>query len=287
MISKKKLFFIFTFVLPIFNVITIIYKNLFNNWLNLTIVLFSITLFVLSLFFYKKKLFTHCKFALFLQIILFLIVLMFSILKYYNLITIFSSIASFRDFIISTGSYGMLVYVIIQILQVMFLPIPTMIINLAGVAIYGPIVGAMLCTTGILIGSYLSFMVGKILGKKVAIWLVGENVVNKYAKQLNEKGRFFLFIAFLLPLFPDDTLCIIAGITDMKFKTFFIISTITRPIGVIFMSFFGGGYIIPFKGWGLYVWPVLLVIIIIAVIYVYKHQSELEEKVLKLIKKNQ
>ena len=179
----------------------------------------------------------------------------------------------------------MLVYVVVQFLQVMFLPIPSMIINLAGVAIYGPLLGALLCTIGVLSASYCSFLMGKIFGYRVAVWIAGESSVIKYTNILNEKGKFFLTVAFLLPLFPDDMLCLISGITPMTFKTFAIIASITRPIGVVFMSFFGGGYIIPFSGWGLFVWPVILVIAIVAVIVVYKYQTQIEGYILSKIKR--
>ena len=81
-------------------------------------------------------------------------------------------------------------------------------------------------------------------------------------------------------MFPDDILCLIAGITNMKFKTFAWITTITRPIGVICMSYFGGGHIIPFSGWGIYVWSVLLIVIIVIVALIYKYQEKLQDFVL-------
>ena len=160
-----------------------------------------------------------------------------------------------------------------------------MIITLTGVAIYGPLLGSILCTIGVLLGSYCSFLFGKLLGFKIVCWVSGKQNAIKYAEIINNRGKFFLIIAFLLPLFPDDILCLIAGITTMKFKHFFWIALITRPIGVICMSFFGGGYIIPFTGWGLFVWPFILVFAIVAVVLLTKYQPQIEERILtKLLK---
>ena len=93
-------------------------------------------------------------------------------------------------------------------------------------------------------------------------------------------------VAFLLPMFPDDILCLIAGITNMKFKTFAIVTAITRPIGVICMSYFGSGYIIPFTGWGIYVWVALLVVVVITVFLTYRYQERMQNFVLnKLFKR--
>lgn len=198
-----------------------------------------------------------------------------------DVLTIFSSIESFKRFILSTKEKGMIIYVLIQFVQVLSVPIPSMIITLTGVAIYGPFIASFLCSLGVLLGSYCSFFVGKMFGFKIVKWIVGEKNAIKYANIIEKKGKFFLIIAFLLPLFPDDILCLISGLTTMKFKQFFWIALITRPIGVICMSYFGGGYIVPFTGWGLFVWPVILVVAIVAVVLLTKHQEKIEQWVLE------
>ena len=203
----------------------------------------------------------------------------------YNMLHIFSSISSFKEFILSTKEKGMLVYIFIQFIQVLSVPIPSMIITLTGVAIYGPLLGSLLCTTGVLLGSYCSFFIGKIFGFKIVSWVAGYDTAVKYANIINDRGKFFLIIAFLLPLFPDDILCLIAGITTMKFKHFFWIALITRPIGVVCMSFFGGGYIIPFTGWGLFVWPLILIVVVFLVYYSTKYQPQMEKWILNKINK--
>ncbi len=245
-----------------------------NIYEKLAFLLVSILLSAYHLLAPKNK--TLKRFALLVNIVMLITIALFVLLHSQNLMYIFSSIGSFKDFILGSGSIGMLVYIAVQFLQVMFLPIPSLIITLAGVAIYGPFLGALLCCVGVLLGSYISFLVGKVFGKKVAIWLFGEEKANKCADILNKKGKIFLIIAFLLPLFPDDLLCLTAGITTMKFKTFFFITTCTRPIGIVFMSFFGGGYIIPFNGWGLYVWPFILAFVIFVLVYYTKKQQQIE-----------
>lgn len=207
------------------------------------------------------------------------------IFKRTNILEIFSSIASFKEFILSTKEKGMIIYVLIQFIQVLSVPIPSMIITLTGVAIYGPLLGAILCTLGVLLGSYASFFVGKVFGVKIVKWIVGEEKAIRYANIIEKKGKFFLIIAFLLPLFPDDILCLISGLTTMKFKTFFWIALITRPIGVICMSYFGGGYIVPFTGWGLFVWPIILIVAVLAVVILTKYQEKIEEWVLLKLNK--
>ncbi len=198
------------------------------------------------------------------------------ILDMNNLGYIFSSIANLKAFILYTKERGMIVYILIQIAQVIFMPIPAAIITLAGAAIWGPLLGGILDSIGVLLGSYISFAIGKIFGARVVAYIVGKDQAEKYAKVINDRGKFFLAYAFLLPFFPDDILCLIAGMTSMKFGSFFAISTITRPIGVMFMSYFGSGSVIPFSGWGIVIWIFIVIISAIMVVLLTTYQDRIE-----------
>ena len=187
----------------------------------------------------------------------------------------------------STKEKGILVYILIQIMQVIFLPIPAAIICIVGSIIYGPLLGAVYCSIGILIGSYISFFIGKTFGYKLVSWIVGKDNTEKYTKIIRKRGGFFLAIAFLLPMFPDDILCLISGITNLSFKQFFWITLITRPIGVIAMSYFGGGHIIPFSGWGIYAWMAILICVVTIIVITYKYQDNMQTFILnKIFKKH-
>lgn len=284
--NKKKLLFYMVLILCPILIAFSIYENpikIYNIYIEILVIFISVMASVLSYYFRKRTGGFWYKLLFFLNVLSAILFIIWTVLEKYNLLDVFTSISSFKAFILSTKEKGMLIYVAVQILQVMFVPIPSMIITLTGVAIYGPFLGALLCSLGVLLGSYLSFAVGKVFGFRVVSWMVGKDNANKYAQIINDRGKFFLIIAFLLPLFPDDILCLIAGLTTMKFKHFAIIAGITRPIGVICMSYFGGGYVIPFSGWGLYVWPIILIIAIAAVVITTKFQPQLEGWVLTKI----
>ena len=210
----------------------------------------------------------------------------YAILFKLNIITTISSVESLKNYILSLKSKGVYIYILIQAAQVVILPVPAAIICVVGSLIYGPLLGGLYCSIGILIGSFISFIIGKTFGYKIVSWIAGKENTDKYSQIIRKRGAFFLAVAFLLPMFPDDILCLIAGITNMKFKTFAIVTAITRPIGVICMSYFGSGYIIPFTGWGKYVWAVLLVVVVIIVFLTYRYQEQMQNFVLnKLFKR--
>ena len=47
-------------------------------------------------------------------------------------------------------------------------------------------------------------------------------------------------LAFLLPFFPDDVLCILAGLTELPFRRFALLVIAARPWGLLFASAVGG-----------------------------------------------
>ena len=204
-------------------------------------------------------------------------ILFFHVLKTNNLLYIFSSVATFKFFILSTKGLGVVIYILIQMAQIIILPIPASIIAIAGAIIYGPLLGSIFCTIGVLLGSYISFIIGRTLGYKLVCWAVGKDNAEKYANILNNNGKIFMCIAFLLPMFPDDILCLIAGLTNMKFSHFFAIATIFRPIGVICMCFFGSGSIIPFSGWGIPLWIIIGLLMLTVIIISCKYKDNLEK----------
>ncbi len=287
MLRKKWIYYFLLLILPLILLFCCNLTNLNDDYFvfKILIVLTSFLFSFLSIIFHNLKKISLSRLLFVLNIILLIIYFVWHMFNKYNMLHIFSSISSFKEFILSTKEKGMLVYIFIQFIQVLSVPIPSMIITLTGVAIYGPLLGSLLCTTGVLLGSYCSFFIGKIFGFKIVSWVAGHDMAVKYANIINDRGKFFLIIAFLLPLFPDDILCLIAGITTMKFKHFFWIALITRPIGVVCMSFFGGGYIIPFTGWGLFVWPLILIVVVFLVYYSTKYQPQMEKWILNKINK--
>ena len=55
----------------------------------------------------------------------------------------------------------------------------------------------------------------------------------KYLDVIRRKRDVFLALAFLFPFFPDDVLCILAGLTDISFRRFAVLVLLTRPWGLL------------------------------------------------------
>lgn len=239
-----------------------------------------LTLFILSLIFYfKKNKYFSAVVTTFCLITFFVVI--FAIFFFTGLIEHFRDIESARQWFDSFGVIAWLMLFLIQLLQVVVLPIPAQITTIAGVLIFGALQCFFISAVAVIVGSLICFGIGKWLGVKVAYKFAPKDTVDKYRKLLNKKGKVLLPLFFLLPCFPDDLLCFVAGATTMTFRYFLIITLLTRTFGIGCICWFGSGELIPFSGWGIPVWIILGIVLITVVVLVLKYQDNIENWVIK------
>lgn len=175
-----------------------------------------------------------------------------------------------------TGAWGMVVYVLIQILQVVILPLPAVVCYVPGSIIWGAPMATLLASLGVIIGSVIAYFIGRIWGKKAVIWIAGKETTEKYSAYFGKRGKGIFVIMQILPFFPDDILCMVAGLTSMNFVFFIIVMCTVRPAIISVYCFLGSGDIIPFSGWGIYVWVAIFAVCIALAVLSFKYQDKFE-----------
>lgn len=186
----------------------------------------------------------------------------------------------------NTGKWGMVVYVFIQILQVVILPLPAVVCYVPGSRIWGAGIATLLASIGVLIGSVIAYCIGRFFGKKAVIWIAGKETTDKYIKYIGNKGKVIFVLMQILPFFPDDILCMIAGLTSMSFPFFLAVMILVRPLIIAAYCYLGNGSIIPFSGWGIPVWIAIFAVCIVLAILSFKYQDRVEKWLVTKFKKN-
>ena len=112
---------------------------------------------------------------------------------------------------------------------------------------------AFLLTWGaVTLGSVIVFILARALGQQFVGQFVSEKLSDKYLDVIRRKRDVFLALAFLFPFFPDDILCILAGLTDISFKRFFLLAVAARPWGLLVACMVGSATLsIPLWGMAL------------------------------------
>ncbi len=188
------------------------------------------------------------------------------------------SIEDLREYVAGYGAYTIPVFILIQFLQVVLLPIPGMVTIGAGVALFGPFYGSLYSFIGITSASFVAFFIGRKLGVKVASWLVGKETLDKWLEIVKGKDKVALTFMFIFPFFPDDVLCFVAGLSTMSAGYYSVMIVIARLLTVFVTSYSFNGNIIPYNTWwGLLIWAIILVITAGICYYIYKNGDKIEK----------
>lgn len=221
----------------------------------------------------KKVIFKLAISALFIIAIMIVAYLIFDALGITNLTR-----RQLQDFVYSTGVLAPLVFIGVSFVQVSIVPIPGMVTILAGNYLFGPILAFLYSYIGMMAGAIFAWWLGKVLGRPYVNWLAGgKEQADEWLKRLKGREIVFLFFAFLLPLFPDDFLCSVAGVLPISFFTFFVMQVITRATSIGTSLLFMSGEIIPFHGWGLWVIGIVTLFSVVIFVICLKYADKLNE----------
>lgn len=209
-----------------------------------------------------------------------LLMLVFEIVFSLDIVNVF-----FSNFI--TTANGVWVYLaiwLIMFLQVTILNIPAYVVLSASVSIglntlsWGYFLTVI---TAYMSGCILAYWLGRWFGVKAVRWCAGsQEDFDKWCSFINTKGKWWYFLTILLPVFPDDLLCLVAGSIKFKFGTYCLFNFIGRSIGLITMllvlkliGIMGCGF--PFM---IIIWAVALIMEIVALIIIKKKLSQKVDK---------
>jgi len=177
-------------------------------------------------------------------------------------------------FIESFHPYDDLVFIVIQIFQVLVAgAVPAEISGVIGGYLYGPVVGAIYSTIGLSIGSWLAFILSRVFGLPLVRRLVNPSIMQKYDHFIEMRGPLVCFILFLIPGFPKAALCYIIGLSQMNVWIFIAISTVGRLFGTILLSLTGDSV----RTMRFAVLFVILGLVAIFYLFVYFYRDKLRE----------
>ncbi len=219
------------------------------------------------------------------NVVAFIIIGVLAIFNLCGIFETFSDMEKIKQVILSAGFWGYLIYVLIQMLNVVVLPLPAFAFIFLGLGLYGPWQTFFLTYLSFVLGSIVCFFIGRVFGQKAVVWCVGEENTQKYKKAIGSKGNLLFVMMQVLPFFPDDILCMIAGLTAMKWRFFIISMVLIKPIYIAAFCFLGTGDIIPFSGWGIPVWIAIILAFALIFILFCKYQTKIEEWFRKLKQK--
>jgi len=146
----------------------------------------------------------------------------------------------FRDLLLAYGALSQVVFVVLQVLQVVVAPLPGEIIQVAGGYIYGTVAGTALSLLGITLGSIIAFFITRWLGYPLLSIFIKPEKLEHFRTMLNSnRAEIAIFIIFLIPGAPKDILTFVAGITPIQPGHFLLAAMLGRFPGILVSAVIG------------------------------------------------
>jgi uncharacterized membrane protein YdjX (TVP38/TMEM64 family) len=144
-----------------------------------------------------------------------------------------------RDFIASFGLGAPLIFMGIQILQVIFAPVPGEATGFIGGYLFGVFQGFIYSSVALAIGSWINFSIGRFLGVRFVRKMIPVDKFEKFDSMLKRQGIIVLFLLFVFPGFPKDYLCLFLGLSTLPLKVFILLVSVGRMPGTFLLSLQG------------------------------------------------
>lgn len=146
----------------------------------------------------------------------------------------------FRRFSDTFGVWAPLAFIGLQVLQVVVTPLSHYSVGYMGGFLFGPVWGGMYNYIGRIIGHIAAFWLARTIGAPIVRKFVPDKTYEKYDR-LVAKHPAVLFLIYFLPLFPDDEISYLVGISRMRFGLFLLANVFGHVGGAVSLAYLGAG----------------------------------------------
>jgi uncharacterized membrane protein YdjX (TVP38/TMEM64 family) len=147
--------------------------------------------------------------------------------------------AVLRSRFLTYGPLAPLLFILLQVVQVVVAPIPGEASGFLGGYIFGALPGFLYSSVGLTLGSWVAFGGGRLLSAFFTGHFLHTRVYQRF-NHLVSRGDFLIpFVLFLLPGFPKDSLSYLLGLSTMPWPVFLFIAAVGRMPGTLLLSLQG------------------------------------------------
>ena len=146
-------------------------------------------------------------------------------------------IASIRGY----GLWGPVILFILFLLQTFIAFIPGQALMVSSGYIYGFTGGILITWISLVVGGQAAFWLARRYGRPFAEKWVSASVLDRWDKSAAGQGTGFYVATLVMPFFPNDAMCYVAGLGSMSFRRFLVANIIGRGIAS-FLTVIVGAY---------------------------------------------
>ncbi|HEY9074869.1 MAG TPA: VTT domain-containing protein, partial [Desulfobaccales bacterium] len=149
-----------------------------------------------------------------------LLVVLVAILILAKVFNVGEKLGALRDWIITLGPLGPLVFVPIYVVAVVA-ALPGLALTIVAGALFGSVLGIILVSISATIGAGLAFLVGRYFAREAVVrWLSKNEKFQRLDQLTEEHGAIIVALTRLVPIFPFNLLNYGFGLTRVPFWTY-------------------------------------------------------------------
>ncbi len=138
------------------------------------------------------------------------------------------------------GVFGPLLYIVLQIAQIILAPIPGQVVGGVGGYLFGWW-GILWSLIGGTLGYIIVILLARKFGRPLLEKFFKKDAIAKFDFALGDNASVILFLIFLLPGLPDDMVGYMAGLTNVPFGKLLLLITAGRLPSIVVMNYVGMG----------------------------------------------
>ena len=144
------------------------------------------------------------------------------------------------EFMAQYGPAAAVVSFLLMVFQSVIAPLPAFLITIANANLFGWWQGAMLSWASAMAGAALCFWIARVVGREAVEKLASKNGIRQMEEFFQRHGTQSVLIARLLPFVSFDWVSYFAGLTSMRFWSFFLATGLGQLPATIVYSYVGG-----------------------------------------------
>ena len=122
-------------------------------------------------------------------------------------------------------------------LQPIILPLPEPVTIMGGSTILGPLKGATIGFSGTILGIIVMFFIAKFARRSIINKIVDDEKLDKFNIYIQKNETLIILMLFILPILPDEVICIGAGLAKMNSYKFIGIAAISKLVTSISLAY--------------------------------------------------
>ena len=157
----------------------------------------------------------------------------------WNAITMIGDPQAIVAYLQQFDAYGLIVLGVLLLAQVFLALIPGQALVVAAGYLYGAptTIGIVAVTT--IVGSQIAFWLARRYGRPLIYKLASPKAIDYWDRLAGKAGPGFFLLTFLLPVFPADMMCYVAGLGIITPKKFLAANITGRSIGAVAFTLLG------------------------------------------------